>query len=270
MRGEQLADIVLRHGVHPNPRFMPVDLSVRNSDIFVTKGALKDLKPHQLERLRHRGNRLLVDPVDEDIAANKVGTFDTIIAASVIAAAEFSSAYPEIPVALVNHHVDPRVRALAISPPRDRFRPGYFGELFNAVRSPEIESFVDFHRVSTAEQDDSWLGNLTFYNFHYGVRARIATDRNKPFLKGFTAAACGAPILVQADEPEPREWLGDDYPFLMKGEVTEAAIMDGLHSAEEAFGGPEWNQALEVMRDVGERTSDQSIAAQFARALSLN
>lgn len=265
MRGFQLADLareqLSRHSVHVRT----LGATVRNSTVFLTKGALKLATPVQLDELVRRGNRLLFDPVDELPPGTTARFADVIVASSLTAFEEYGRSFPGTRVALVNHHVDPRLDTT--QPPHDAFRAGYFGESVNAVLTPRIEETVDVIPIDTSREDAGWLGRVGDYSFHYAVRLNRELDHFKPFLKGFTAAHCGAPVLIQRDQQEAVRWLGGDYPYLIDAPVSEQQILDALTEAESDFGGPRWQRALATMAGIRARTTPQRIGEELAAAV---
>ena len=119
--------------------------------------------------------------------------------------------FPETPAYLVTHHVNRQVPA--VTPPADRLRTGYFGDLGNTVRPASLAEMVDLVGIDTRDVNDNWLTALPHYNCHWIVRRTRPWDSWKPFLKGFVAARCGAPVIVTADDGDAAHYLGDDYPF---------------------------------------------------------
>lgn len=267
MRGGQLSEIASAGAVGRRPvSHEPMHAGIRKSDLFLTKGVLKDASPALLASWRAAGNRLFADPVDEDLDDAIVDAVDVVVAASLTAADDYRTRWPRHDVRLVNHHVDPRaIAALSLGSraPRDRARFAYFGELANTIKSPSIQQIVDFVPVETARQATGWFSSLADYNAHFAVRRRQYFDRHKPFLKGFTAAACGAAILIQDSEEEPRRWLPDDYPFWLRGDVTESSILSALEDMRDAFGASQWHEATEIMADIAQRTNPAAIGREL-------
>jgi hypothetical protein len=267
MRGHQLSRIAEGAlGRRARVRYSPLDADFRRSTLFLTKGALRVATAERLAALKAAGNRLLFDVVDEAPPPTS-GFADAIVAASLTAFIDLQRDHPTREVVLVNHHVDPRLDAAARTPPADRLRAGYFGELVNAVLTPRIEETVTPVLVDTSTQDPAWLGRLPEFNLHYAVRQFRGADLHKPFLKGFTAAHTGCNILIQRSQAEAVLWLGDDYPYLIDGEPEEQTILDALAHVREDFGSPEWERGLDVMRGIRERTSVARIGRELARAL---
>ena len=106
------------------------------------------------------------------------------------------------------------------------------------------------------------------YSLHYAVRQPHPFDGFKPFIKGFTAAACGAAILVPLDESDALYYLGHDYPFALK-DNSLSSVREAIEYAEECFGGPEWRFAHTIMDSVRERCSARQVAEDFRRFLAI-
>jgi glutathione S-transferase len=269
MRGGQLCGIAGEAlGDSANVSYTPLDATMRNATLFLTKGALMTATPERLQELKSAGNRLLFDVVDEVPPPTTRGYADLIVAASITGFVDLQRDHPSIEVVLVNHHVDPRLAGLPASRPQDRLRAGYFGELVNAVLTPAIEQLVTPVLVDTSSQSDGWLARLPEFNLHYAVRLTRGADHHKPFLKGFTAAHSGSNILIQRSQGEAVLWLGEDYPYLLDDEPTPADILTALNRLRDDFGSPEWMRGLDVMRDIRARTLEARIGAEVARALS--
>lgn len=271
MRGQQLSDLAAQAlPARRSVEYVPLTADLRRSDLILTKGALKSVDPARLADWRRNGNRLFADPVDEKISDAIINDVDVIIAASRTAFDSYRSRWPSAEVAMVDHHVDPRVHAAMQRAPRtlDEARFGYFGERINTVRSKRIARSVTFVQVSTARTDDTWFDLLPDFNVHYGVRRTRELDHHKPFLKGFTAAACRSVILIQDDQAEARRWLPEEYPFWLRGRLTEPAILDAIDSIRSSYLTPEWARGREIMRDIEEQTSPRAIGAQLVRLLS--
>jgi hypothetical protein len=267
MRGEQLAALAERWlGDRYDIAYEPTTTDFVRSTLFLTKGALKDLSHERLADLKRRGNRLLFDILDErppptcDLA-------DVIVASSVSSLGRHGRAIPDVPVELVNHHVDPRLRtALARSERPTGFAAGYVGNEVNAILDDEVRSRVAVVQVHTDRRDDSWLDKVPPFTLHYALRRDRGLDDAKPFLKGFTAAACSAVVLVHESDAEALWWLGPDYPFIVRGERTAARAAEALDDARAAWGTPRWLDALDQMRALAARTTDERIAGEL-RAL---
>lgn len=169
MRGQQLSDIAAEALDGRTVDFAPLSDDFRAADLFLTKGALKSVDAPALKRLRKHRNRIFVDPVDEDLSDELAQYADVVVAASRVAADAYRERWPNNQVALVNHHVDPRVEAALAARPAIPFadaKIGYFGELVNTVQSPRIDQLVDFTLVDTSRQDALWFNLLPDYNVH--------------------------------------------------------------------------------------------------------
>jgi glycosyltransferase involved in cell wall biosynthesis len=263
MRGEQLAHIAQQHLPDQKIFYSPLDLECKNAMLFLTKWTLAGLKPEYLERLKKNHNVLIFDPVDSALPDFTKDYADFVVAASKTAFSDYQKVLPREKVRLVNHHVDPRIRFDKARQPKI-LTPGYFGEKVNAFKTPAIEALVEFVQVDTSQQKPEWLNNLSNYNLHYAVRQLEQKDNHKPFLKGFTAAHCHSNVLIQDSQEEAVLWLGHEYPYLLKGEVTEAKILEKLRHMKESYGSREWKQALDTMARIRKQTSNEAICEQLA------
>ena len=264
MRGFQLSEIARKFlTTRYSVSYSPFETQFKDSILFLTKGVLKTINLEGLEVLKNNGNCLVFDPVDEDIPKGYEEYADVIVAASRTAFDDYRKAFPDKRVVLVDHHVDPRVLSLNIPSRTRKFRAGYFGELVNTVISPEIEKRVDFIPVDTSKQADEWFKKLPPYTLHYAIRQKRDLDNHKPFLKGFTAAACKANIIIQDGQTEALKWLGNDYPYLLKKPPTESNIVEMLDYARESYGSKEWMRGLAIMEDIARKTSDEAVGRQL-------
>lgn len=269
MRGEQLSEIAKRalkkqYNVH----FEPITKRFRNSILFLTKGALHSYTVEQLVELKHRNNLIIIDPNDSIVPAEKVRLVDVIVSSSRIGCEAHKEQYPDRVVAIIDHHVDPRIKPLAEKDRLDEFRAGYFGEPVNTIITPNIERMVDFVHVDTSSQSDkSWIDKIPTYNFHYAIRNRRSFDGYKPATKVFTAARCKSNVLVQDAEYEAAAWLGEDYPYLLKGKVTEGKILSMLNLAKDSYGSEMWRHGLSIMKKIDQQISEDAIGRQIYELL---
>jgi len=268
MRGQQLSQMAAKSlPKRYKISYQPVGQSFKNSILFLTKGGLQALKLETLDALNKDNNILLFDPVDAPLHDFTEKYADIIVAASRMAYKDYLKRYKKNKVMLLDHHVDPRLKELDWSKRPTKFKAAYFGEQVNTVHTAKIEKFVDFVQVDTFRQTDSWLKEIPEYNFHYAVRQTREIDNFKPFLKGFTAAYANSNMLIQDSQSEATEWLGEDYPYLLKGKVTEASIIKALNNAQRSYGTDVWLKGLNVMQDIKKKISDESICCQLKQII---
>lgn len=265
MRGKQLAELAAKQLPDFEVSYRPLGFEPKGAAVFLTKGALKEASREQLLTLKARGNRLFFDLVDE-APPSTVDLADAVVAASLTAFQDLSAQLPSSQVVLVNHHVDPRISVQ--SAPHDKLRIGYFGELVNTAESPRLRDAVAFVQVDTSRETTAWLGELGRYNMHFAVRRTRALDFHKPFLKGFTAAACFSNIVIQRSQREALAWLGEDYPYLVNAEASEDQVLEVIDFARESFGQAPWQDGLGRMAEIRARISPARIGAELRRALS--
>ena len=262
LRGRQLSRMIAaRFPDLYDVSFTPDISSVRDQVVIVNRGAIKDNTSDSLAALKKRNNILISDWQDLPLHANKCRIFDAHMALSLRQAVDLNRLYPETPVFHVTHHVNPDVPSC--TPPADRLRTVYFGFLPNTVRPNALAGSVDLVSVRDTTFDaQSWRDVAPKYNCHWIVRKISKDEWRKPFLKGFVAARCGAVVIVTRDDMNAAHYLGDDYPFYAESHDLDELEMTWIRVAA-AFGGPDWNMALEIMRQVGARSTDAQVCNEF-------
>lgn len=214
-----------------------------------------------MERLQKNGNYVILDLVDKRITERLAQNADCLIASSVRGYHHYRSSWPHIPSFHVTHHVDLRIGSVAAS---TDYAVRYFGEPLNTVTSPEIAARVEFVPVDTSTASVGWMAKLDGASMHYAVRATRDIDGHKPFLKGFIAAKCGANMVVQRNAGDAIFYLGEDYPFLIAENASEAEIVSRLDDFAGQFGGPDWSRGLEIMREVARRSSVSTVVSEIS------
>jgi hypothetical protein len=261
LRGRQLSAMVGaafpdRFAVH----FTEAADAVRDAVVVVTKGAMQALPAGALADLARRNLATVGcwDDIRPDPA--KAKAVDAHMTLSWRQTIELNRLYPDTPAFLVTHHVNSQVPA--VRPPRDRLRTGYFGDLENTVRPGSLAGLVALVGIDTRSVNDGWLGALPHYNCHWIVRRARPWDGWKPFLKGFVAARCGAPVIVTEDDGDAPYYLGDDYPFYARS-LAAGDLEMAMAVAAAGFGGPDWRRAEAIMAQVAARSSDAQVCAEF-------
>jgi hypothetical protein len=262
LRGRQLAELVAERDAALADTLYTSDLdALRDRVVVLTKGALE---VHSAETIAAaaRRNVAVVGSWDDMLPEpDKVAATSASMTLSHRQTVDFARAFPDRPAFHVTHHVNRQIRPCV--PPMDRPRAGYFGLLRNTHCPASLGSLVDLVGISTATVEMSWLDALPRYNCHWIVRRKAkAHDGWKPFLKGFVAARCNAVVVTGRDDDDALQYLGDDYPFYVRGTDAATLEMDMMEIAA-AFGGPDWARALEIMAQVGARSSDAIVVAEF-------
>ena len=270
MRGKQLSKITQKT-LGKRIYFTSTDYQYKNCILFLTKWAIYKLSLKDLQKLKNRQNKLIFDLVDGELPANKIKYADVVVAAAESIYQKYKRSLPKSArIILIDHHVDPRIRFVDWQAQSKKLKVGYFGELANTLITPKIKRRVDFIPVSTTTQNYDWFKELPKYNLHYAIRQKRDVYPNKPFLKGFTAAHCDANILIQASEKEAIKWLGKDYPYLLKGRVTEEKILKLLDHIKKSYGSKEWECGLTIMHGIREKTSEEAIGKQLVKLFQLS
>lgn len=265
MRGFQLCDLVApRIARECDAEVVEGTEGLAQGLLWLTKGALKEARPETLDQLRDRGCRLVADYVD-DIAREELDPFiDCYIASSIAGFETLARRFGASRVHHVTHHADPRVPQG--SGRADSTAIGYFGETANAFLFEGLTDRVEIVRVNTRKSDDGdWFGALGKFGVHYAVRKRREFDGDKPFLKGFTAARCGVPIIVGRADGDAEYYLGEDYPFFVDT-VEPASVRAVIDRVQAGPHTSDWECAMAAMESVRRRSSDEHVAGEV-RAL---
>lgn len=252
LRGRQTMEIVGTVSSGTECRAIALsDLNqLRGEWVVLTKSALLASNRDTLLRLRELGHRFIADfvdlPVDEEVASS----VDFLLASSVRQERFFRSRFSQIPTLHVTHLVD--LRMPTISVPTDRARFGYFGRVANCLHANEISDLVCITDANDAADTD-WMARLSESNTHYAIRDAEEPAVFKPFLKGFTAAHCAAPIVVASTDEEAIYYLGTDYPLAVR-DLSLASVREHLRRFANEYGTSTWNSAVEAMRVVAARS----------------
>jgi hypothetical protein len=260
LRGEQLSGMITARCSDLYDVTYTADASsLRDQVVVVSKWALETLSSWELAALRKR-NIVSIGSWDDFVPKpRKVRSLDAHMTLSYRQTLDLNRLYPATPAFLVTHHVNQQVART--TPPTDRLRTGYFGDLANTVLPKSLSETVDLHAADNTARMH-WLEALAHYNCHWIVRRRLRWDGWKPFLKGFTAARCGAVIIITRDDGDALYYLGDDYPFYADG-LSDAELEMAYLAAASAFGGPAWRMAQDIMRQVEARGADDVVCGEF-------
>ena len=238
---------------------------VRDAVVVLTKGAMASLPPETIAAVARRNVAAIGawDDIRPDPEKGRI--VDAHMTLSHRQTIDFGRLFPATPAFHVTHHVNRLIGAM--TPPRDRLRTGYFGDLENTVRPPALAGLVELVGIDTRDVSRSgggngWIAALPDYNCHWIVRRARPWDGWKPFLKGFVAARCGAVAITTTDDGDAPYYLGDDWPFYARSLAAPDLEM-ALVTAAAAFGGPEWRRAEEIMQGVAARSTDARVLAEF-------
>jgi hypothetical protein len=240
--------------------------ALRDQVVIANITALRLHSAEELADLRARNIALIGDWLDGTVHLGKADSLTANMAFCLRQAIDLGRMLPERPIFHVTHHVNTDIPFS--TPAQDRLRTGYFGAPYNTWRPDSLSEVVDIVDVQFAGQE--WIQELRRYNCHWLVRVDpgfIGTRGGwKPFLKGFVAARCGAPVITTRDDHEAAHYLGDDYPFYADSLAATDLELAWVRVAG-AFGGPDWQMAREIMRQTAERSSDEQVCLEFKAML---
>ena len=262
MRGRQLSELARESldaswSVHYVPEGEVG--GIRNAVVVLTKGCCRGLSVEVVEQLKARGNVVCADPVDLAVDPEVADALDLLVSSS-LRQHEFLTREGH-EVVLITHHVDPAIAGVVA--PTDHVAFGYFGEIVNAKHGSELLGHIDLCHIDTKMRSTVWVDRLRHANVHYAVRNWRPENGFKPFLKGFTAAHCGANLLVNRLEGDVVYYLGSDYPYLLEDDSLDG-VLDMIEHIRESFGSPEWFEGLEIMKSVRARSSRTHVAREIA------
>ena len=289
MRCDQMAEFMNRYcgdrycasvGVLPKPDEKPARwkklLKHANGAVVVgLKGTLDALSDEPREELRAASLALGIDHVDSFAGGSVFQMADLHIAASEAAHRFMRKKCERIArrdgfdmprIELVDHHADMRVTASPQPPASAPFRIAYIGNLDNTFIPAEIESDVMTFSDMSQKGFETILSEIPAAHMHYCVRSKNNPRRHKPFTKGFVAAQADRNLIVSPAVPDAIRFLGNDYPFMAKGESADA-IIETTRMARASIGSDEWLRGLERIRATREAVTPEKIAAQFAALL---
>jgi hypothetical protein len=302
LRGKQLIALLSTRLSDRYSLTFTADCQQTDSIIILTKGFLASASPQSLAGLRAGRNILLADPVDlgmptADLIA-LAAAVDGFVASSKRQMAALRKQFPDKPCHLVTHNVDQRLPVF--EPPRDKLRLAYVGLSQNCRYLSELGPLAEILETPSGGSTDRWMTRLPEFNCHYALRrpddsfgfksfivslfsrahdsvvfrpsAKGLFGRPhdfvvfKPFTKGFTAAHCLSPVLTERSESDAEFYLPDDYPFFLSGGDWHE-VSDAIKRIGGEFGGKSWRYAVDIMREVRDKSSPDHIANEFKTML---
>jgi hypothetical protein len=264
LRGAQLSRLIAERCPAYDVVYTDDRASVTDSVVILLKQTLQHLSADEIDQLRRRNVAVVNCWDDQAPDRDRMLAADAQMVLAFGQLVELRRRCPERSTFLVTHHVN--LDFPHGCPPQDHLRMGYFGAAYNTRLPPSLSEVVDLVPTAVLDGDDSarWMQRLTDYNCHWAIRQRQYWDGWKPFLKGFIAARYGAPVVVAPDDDDARYYLGDDYPFYATG-VSDEELELLVVTMQAAFGGPEWELARAIMRQVADRSSNDTVCADFRR-----
>lgn len=241
--------------------------------IILLKGSPDILSPEQLESLRAKATCVCIDHVDSFAGGKIFEMADLHIAASKASQNFMQEKRARIsdrrglklpPIALVDHHADPRIKPT--TEPEDRnLKIAYLGKLENTFIPSEITQHMLTLSADAQSDFEQALSEIGQAHLHYAVRN--GTNRQpKPFTKGFTAALANRNVICTPDVDDAVRFLGDDYPFLARGSDKQS-IIDIVEFARESKGSSVWKRGLRSIEEMRHEISPERVARQLVTAI---
>ncbi len=242
----------------------------RPAIFILSKNLAYSLGEQKISRLSKKALLVGVDHKDADVSRIDLSLFDFHVASSLTAKRALGRELAEDSAASARHPYcglllqapDARLRKVRVQP-QDRLRSAYFGRRENSHIPDQLAKEIQTFQVRFARDMDGILPRMSKFNFHYAVRPENpSTDLRsyKPFTKGFTAAALGANMIVNAGVDDAVDFLTEDYPYLTRGNSTDEVVQT-FHYARESFGSPEWERGLKIMDEIRNQLQPAALAA---------
>ena len=280
MRGKQVAQSLqtLRPdwSIHVNT---PIS-RIKNSIVIVVKNA------GLIPKLKAQGNIVILDVVDSvlnPLFIKLLKRADQLITCH---------RYPvptSVPVTVIPHHWDPRLRNAQVAAATGTCEIGYMGDTGSMV--PNLQNWnvlVRKHNVRifdtscgkdvtpTVKKSGIRIYQLTPNNFkdikvpfqcHLNIRtAGFAVFRYKPANKVSTAAALGCNIITTRDS-SIAFLLPLDYPYFCSSHDLKS-VLTIMDLARKTYKTDTWNTGLKMMEKVKQTTSLENITQLYSTLIS--
>lgn len=215
---------------------------------------VKDADHRLVQQAKDMGCRIAFDILDLACYGDRTCSIrelvDVLIVPNRACVTFYRNIFPNAEYCVIPHQWDSRITGEA---QQDSFRAAYIGKGFNISE----HYLLDVEKVFASTKQ---LEAAPCFNMHMALNRRLKLYMLlKPATKVATAAAVLANVLAYPDA-SAIELLGEDYPYLVRGNVSDA-----LEDAKADFGGSRWNDGIDRMREVRERTSMASIASLYRK-----
>jgi hypothetical protein len=215
-----------------------------------------------IQKLKKQGNTLIWTPYDGlDIVKNEIGVkmFDGVFVPNRLCKRDWSSYLDKDCLCDVLHlHWDPRCM---FNHAKD-FRLVYAGIILPGNISEEYLkkikdlNLVEINTTDLKKQEEIFIKVLD-YNCHFSVREEGSGEfKYKPNSKLLFAAGTNSNIVLSRDQSNI-EMLDESYPYYTSSDIDD--VMKTVEYSKETYGTKIWNDALEMLRGIRERTSLEQI-----------
>ena len=242
-------------------------LRLTNVDFVFSKYVLTHENLEWFRGLRAGGNRVLVDVVDGFPVPGLEEHVDAFLCAS-RSELEHRLSIGHAAVEVL-HQVDTRFDPQPFV--RSNFIVGYLGGTDGSAHLSEISNIsTHFTRLSMSDREARNASRAaTRWSHHYSVRTFFGNGVFKPATKAFLASMVGGVFLGSREDIESLLILGPEYPYLARTSAL-GEVQDMVRYAEETFGGPVWDSAVEVMGRLRRETCDISLSRTLANFVNNN
>lgn len=217
----------------------------------------------EYEQVKQNNNKILIDVIDcignndyslEQICNLSYFPLDGLIVPTEDLKNKVKILKPELEVEVLYHHWDKKHLQNVDKYKNDRneFRLAYIGSPGGHFHEEKIDN------LTAVYEWEKMTSTSPYYTCHYSVRPKNDSQfLYKPNTKISVAAAVGANAVHSRDNAL-KKLLPYDYPYFTDSDLE--SVQKTAKYAEETFGSPIWNEGLEMMKDLKNRTSIERIA----------
>lgn len=240
--------------------------NLNNSVCILNKSFLINASPREFEVLLLNNNIICLDYIDSLPKQFQINYSHSLIASSYKQKIFFLEKFNNKLIKYIPHNVDPRLNKKNID--NNFLNIGYFGEKDNGLYLDDLSGLVDCYFINTKKNENqNWISNINRYNAHYIIRRFQDNKVFKPFLKGFTAAHNNSNIIAYINDGDSLHYLGIDYPYLLKDKSLKN-VLNMIYYMKESYKSKEWNEGLEIIKDIKFKSSNKFIINEFKDLLS--
>lgn len=243
-----------------------------HSLLFFTKTTIQKFSQKLLDFLHLKGIVTCLDYVDMDLSISKKYRPRFHISASIqgeiILSELLANSGQDKNVRLVHHMADERL--VDFCPKKqDNVRAVYFGNPGNTILTEKIRQQIVALDAGTDVRFQENMNQLKDFNLHYCIRRPVDNKGQiiaKPFTKGFTAAYCHSPVIIDRSEFDAIQLLGSDYPFVVD-DISEGTILSKIDEVKKSFGERSWCEAQRRVERLKEVCSPKHVSDQILSLL---
>jgi hypothetical protein len=269
MRGKQVSDKLNSLGYNSEYRTNDDISDIKNSIVFVLK---YPLKVSDFGMLKDNRNTILWDIQDHECHTNINKNFywditpfeisDCCIFLNSVVPKELSK-FIKLNYVIIPHHWDEKLRGIVSQ--KNEFNFGYYGN----KSSCQYLDLIDSKTFISSEwfyRDNDIVSKMEIINCHCDIKPADSLNFfAKSALKTSTAAAVESNIILNK-AMSSIELLDESYPFYTDN--TEESFISTIELAKYSFGGKMWNDGLDMLKSVKEKTDLNNVINSYIQLIN--